>query len=132
MDARAVLVKRFYDAFLADDFDAMAALLDEEVVWRIDGSTVISGEYKGRDAVLGLFRRIKSLTNGTIKPKGSGTWDILTSQHHLALMDVFHASRAGKTLESHEAWVMHLRGGRITQGFHYIESTSNFTSFWSG
>lgn len=125
------LVKRFYDAFLADDFETVAALLDQNVFWHIDGTTVISGEYRGRDAVIGLFRRIKALTDGTFRPAGPKTWDILTSEHHVALMDLFLGTRAGKSLNSHEAWVMHLRGGRITEGFHYVESLSKFTSFWS-
>lgn len=127
----AAVVKRFYDAVLADDFETAAALLDQNVFWNIDGTTAISGEYTGREAVVGLFRRIKALTDGTFRAAGPETWDILMSTHHVALLDLFHGSRGGKSLDSHEAWVMHLRGGRITEGFHYIESLSNFTSFWS-
>lgn len=131
MDDRVAVVKRFYDAFLADDFAALAALLADDVFWLVDGRTQISGEYHGRESVAALFRRMKELTGGTFRPAGPETWDILVSPHHIALVDLFRATRNGRSLNSHEAWVMHLQGGKITSGFHYIESVSNFLDFWS-
>lgn len=130
-DDRAAVARRFYDAFLADDFEALASLLVGDAFWSIDGRTLISGEYHGRDAVVGLFRTIKTLTGGTFRPAGPDTWDILVSPYHVAILDLFLGEREGRALRSHEAWIVELREGRIAAGFHFVESMENFAAFWS-
>jgi hypothetical protein len=127
----ATTVARFYDAFLSDDFETLAAALADEAFWSVGGGTLISGEYRGRAEVVGLFRRIKELSGGTFRPLRSDSRNVLTSPFHVALLDLFLAERDGKALRSHEAWVMELENGKVKAGFHYLESIDNFVEFWS-
>jgi uncharacterized protein len=51
----AELVRRGYDAFIAGDMVWLNEHLHENIVWHEPGSNALSGEYKGRDAVLAHF-----------------------------------------------------------------------------
>jgi len=60
----AALVRRVFAAFGKDPM-AVAAALARDVVWRVPGNTVMSGEYRGRRDVVEFLRRTGLETDGT-------------------------------------------------------------------
>jgi hypothetical protein len=60
------LLERTFDAFGRDPL-AVARTLAEDIVWRVPGDTQMSGEYRGRDAVLKFLRQTLVLTDRTYK-----------------------------------------------------------------
>jgi len=48
------VVRRQYAAFTAGDVGALATLLSPDIVHHVPGSAVVSGDHKGRDAVLAM------------------------------------------------------------------------------
>ena len=48
----AILVRQLYEAFHSRDMETLAKMIAEEAVWRVPGSTLISGEHRGRAAIL--------------------------------------------------------------------------------
>lgn len=131
MDGDGAIVRRFYDAFLAEDWATLGSLVAEDAYWSVAGESLLAGEYKGRERVVALFRAIKDLSSGTFRPLRADSWDVLVSPHHVALMDLFLAEREGKSLRSHEAWVIELEEGLVKAGFHYLEDGRRFDDFWS-
>src|SRR5256885_9713481 len=44
--------------------ETLASLIAEDAVWHVPGSTLISGEHRGRSAIFEYFRRMGELTGG--------------------------------------------------------------------
>ena len=64
----AELTRRVFAAFGRNAM-AISAALSRDIVWRVPGNTVMSGEYRGRRAVVEFLRRTGLETNGTYRSK---------------------------------------------------------------
>lgn len=62
----AALTRRVFSAFGRDAM-AISAALARDVVWRVPGNTMMSGEYRGRRAVVEFLRRTGLETDGTYR-----------------------------------------------------------------
>src|SRR6185295_3758663 len=62
----AALTRRVFAAF-GQDAKAVSAALSRDIVWRVPGNTVMSGEYRGRRAVIEFLRRTGLETGGTYR-----------------------------------------------------------------
>jgi acyl-CoA thioesterase FadM/ketosteroid isomerase-like protein len=60
------------DIYAGDDRQSVEDLLADDVVWHVPGSNPIAGDYRGKDAVLGYFRRLRSLTGATVRISEAG------------------------------------------------------------
>lgn len=64
----AQLTRRVFASF-GQNAMAISAALCRDIVWRVPGDTVMSGEYHGRRAVVEFLRRTGLETNGTYHSK---------------------------------------------------------------
>jgi len=64
----AALTRRVFAAFGRDP-KVIAAALARDVVWRVPGNTVMSGEYRGMREVVDFLRRTGTETNGTYRSR---------------------------------------------------------------
>jgi uncharacterized protein len=62
----AALTRRVFAAF-GRDAKAISAAFSRDIVWRVPGNTVMSGEYRGRRAVVEFLRRTGLETGGTYR-----------------------------------------------------------------
>jgi uncharacterized protein len=71
-------------------------LLAEDIVWHWPGRSSVSGDYRGREATLGLLRGFNELTGNrlTVEPM-----DILEGQDHLMSFTHVTADREGDHLD---------------------------------
>jgi len=65
-DANEQIVRDGYAAFSAGDMDKLGALFADDAVHSVPGNSQITGDYKGRDAVLGYYGKLFDLTGGTL------------------------------------------------------------------
>ena len=122
----AELVRRLFGAF-GDDAKQISATFDRDVVWRVPGNTVMSGEYRGRRDVVGFLRRTGIETDGTYR-----------SQLHTVFADddwglaVYRAwgSRNGIDLDVDQALVFRFDDGMITE-VTAVPLDSAFDAFWA-
>src|SRR5437879_13314007 len=63
----AALVRGGYEAFATGDVDAVLALFADDILWHVPGRGPLSRDYRGRDAVLGLFGEFLKLSGGTFR-----------------------------------------------------------------
>jgi len=63
----AALTRRVFEHGFGRDPKVIAAALARDVVWRVPGNTVMSGEYHGPRAVVEFLRRTGLETNGTYR-----------------------------------------------------------------
>jgi ketosteroid isomerase-like protein len=122
----ADLVRRLFGAF-GKDAKQISATFDRDVIWRVPGNTVMSGEYRGRRDVVEFLRRTGFETGGTYR-----------SRLHTVFADddwglaVYRAlgSRNGIDLDVDQALVFKFDDGVITE-VTAVPLDSAFDAFWS-
>jgi ketosteroid isomerase-like protein len=122
----AQLVERLFGAF-GNDAKQISATFDRDVVWRVPGNTVMSGEYRGRREVVEFLRRTGIETGGTYR-----------SRLHTVLADddwgvaVYRAwgTRNGIDLDVDQALVFRFGDSCITE-VTAVPLDSAFDAFWS-
>ena len=122
----ADLVRRLFSAF-GNDAKQISATFDRDVIWRVPGKTVMSGEYHGRRDVVDFLRRTGLETAGTYRSKlhtvfADDDWGLA----------VYRASgaRNGIDLDVDQALVFRFDDGAITEVIA-VPLDSAFDAFWS-
>jgi ketosteroid isomerase-like protein len=122
----ADLVRRLFGAF-GNDAKQISATFDRDVIWRVPGNTVMSGEYRGRRDVVEFLRRTGLETGGTYR-----------SRLHTVFADddwglaVYRAwgTRNGIDLDVDQALVFKFDAGVIAE-VTAVPLDSAFDAFWS-
>jgi ketosteroid isomerase-like protein len=105
------LVKRGYEAFNSADISTLTEIIADDAVQTMVGDNLVSGEFKGRDNILGMYGKLAELTNGTYKvdieqtfTDGNGTVVVVHRQT---------ATREGKSLDNRQALIFRVVGGKV-------------------
>jgi ketosteroid isomerase-like protein len=122
----AALTRRVFAAF-GVDAKQISAAMSRDIVWRVPGNTAMSGEYRGRRAVVEFLRRTGLETNGTYR-----------SQLHTVLADdewglaVYRAwgTRNGIELDVDQAFVIRFDDGQWKE-ITAVPLDSAFDAFWA-
>jgi uncharacterized protein len=106
------------------------ALLADDLVWHVPGSSPIAGDHRGLDAVLAYFERRRVLAQDTMRMHSRG---LLTGdgEHVAALTD------GTATIDGEEhAWstvgLYRVRGGRVRECWLLPLDPVAFDRIWSG
>jgi len=122
------ILRRGYEAFNAGDMDTFKEILAEDAVWRIGGSGGLSGEKRGRDAILGYFGELGARSNGSIKVNVE---DLALGDRYAIGIHTTHAQRDGKSLDQREILVFTISDGKIREAFEFAEDSAGLAHFWS-
>ena len=122
----AALVRRVFASF-GKDAKAVSAAFARDIVWRVPGDTVMSGEYRGRRDVVEFLRRT-----------GLETSDTYRSHLHTVFADddwavaIYRATgrRNGIELDVEQALVIRIADGQW-QDVTAAPLDSAFERFWS-
>ena len=107
-------VRAAYKAFGAGDIEAVARFIAEDCVWHITATGTLTGDYAGRDNVLGFLGRLMEETAGTFK---TDLHDVVADDDHaVALLEV-SASRNDRSFVSKQAAVYHMRDGQTVEAW---------------
>ena len=122
----AALVRRLFAAFGHDPM-AVAAALARDVVWRVPGHTVMSGEYRGRREVVDFLRRTGLETGGTY---GSRLHTVLANDDWGVAVYRAWGTRNGIVLDVDQAFVLKFTDGLISE-VTAVPLDSAFDAFWA-
>lgn len=122
----AALVRRVFAAFGKDPM-AVSAALARDIVWRVPGHTVMSGEYRGRRQVVEFLRRTGLETDGTYK---SHLHTVLADADWAVAIYRATGSRNGIDLDVDQALVIRIADG-CWQDVTAVPLDSAFERFWS-
>ena len=122
------LLRKGYEAFAKGDIAAITDMFAEDMVWHVPGNNLISGEHKGRDAVFAVFAKTMELTGGTFK---LDLHDIVANDEHTVSLSRASASRQGKQLDLLGADIYHIRNGKVTEWWSFVEDQRLDDEFWS-
>jgi uncharacterized protein len=121
--------RRAYEAFDKGDMEAVGEVMADDILWHAGGSNVLSGDYRGREAVFGFFGKLMQETGGTFKAE---VHDILANDTHGAVMVTNTAERNGKRLESRAVNISHIdKEGRVTEFWSFPENSKELDEFFS-
>jgi ketosteroid isomerase-like protein len=124
----ATLVRKGYDLFNKADMDTLGEVLAEAVVWHEPGRSVLAGDYKGRDEVLGLLRRFHDLSGGTFAVE---LLDLLVDAERVTAFQQLTGQRGAKTLDTVDVVDFEIHRGRVTEVTVYQSDTYAFDEFWA-
>ena len=123
------IVRRGYEAFNAADAEALIELLADDVVHVNQGSNWSSGEFKGRDAVLGMYATYGEKTNGSYSANLESVKDLggdqVLTRHRIK------ATRADKSLDLGEEIVFTVKNGQITRLDVTADDPAAEDAFWA-
>jgi uncharacterized protein len=101
-----------YAAFAKGDFGALNDLFAEDLLWHAAGRSQLAGDYRGREAVYGLFGKLMEVTEGSFHLDLHAV--LADDQHGVALVTL-GASRGGRSIAVNEVHVFHLRDGKVVE-----------------
>ncbi len=122
------LLRKGYEAFGKGDMATLTELFSEDAVWHFSGTSPISGVHRGRDAVFAAFGRMAQLSGGTFKVE---LHDALANDEHAVALTRASASRQGRQLDSLDTDVYHIRNGKVTEMWSFVEDQRSYDEFWS-
>lgn len=125
----AAAYRRTADAFRARDTEALAGLIDDEVVWHVPGTTPLAGEVVGRDALFDWFDRLREVTDGTFTLKEH---DVLGTDDHVVALSEASAVRDGSRVSVNVVIVMHFRDGRQQERWFHPSDLAAWDAVFGG
>jgi len=127
-DSKEDIVRRGYKAFSEGDMETLGSLYTDDVVQTMPGNSQVSGEYKGRDNVLGLYGKLFELSGGTfavdlksVEAKG----DKVVSAHQSK------GERGGKSRAYDESIAFSFSGDKITRLDVTPDDQAAMDDFWA-
>jgi ketosteroid isomerase-like protein len=122
----AALTRRVFAAF-GKDAMAISAAMARDIVWRVPGNTVMSGEYHGRREVVEFLRRTGPETGGTYR----GRLRTVFADDDWAVA-IYRATgrRNGIDLDIDQAFVIRCKDG-LWQEVTAVPLDPAFERFWA-
>jgi uncharacterized protein len=122
----AALTRRLFAAFGRDP-KVIAAALARDVVWRVPGNTIMSGEYRGPREVVEFLRRTGTETDGTYR---SALHSVLANDEWGVAVYRAYGSRNGIDLDVDQALVIRFVDGQL-KDVTAVPLDAAFDAFWA-
>jgi uncharacterized protein len=122
----AALTRRVFGAF-GKDAKQISSALTRDIVWRVPGSTAMSGEYRGRRDVVEFLRRTGLETNGTY---GSKLHTVLANDDWGLAVYRAWGKRNGIDLDVDQAFVIRFEDGQWKE-VTAVPLDAAFDAFWA-
>jgi ketosteroid isomerase-like protein len=122
----AALTRRVFAAFGRDP-KVISAAMSRDVVWRVPGNTLMSGEYTGRRDVVEFLRRTGLETDGTYR---SELRDVLANDEWAVAIYRAYGMRNGIQLDVDQALVIRCEDG-LWKEITAVPLDDAFNDFWA-
>lgn len=122
------MARKGYQAFNEMQIEAAMDTIHDDVVWHIIGDNPLSGDYKGKQAVMEMFAKYGQLTEGTSE---FDIHDILGSEEHTVVIGTATATRHGRTHSSRFVDIVHPGpDGRAKEFWRFVEDQAADDEFY--
>ena len=122
------IVRRIFDAFARKEGLALRGLFDEDAVWSVPGRGIMSGTYRGREAIFRFLTKLPRETGGTY---GSELIDVLASEDRAAALYRARGTRHGRTLELDQVLLFRIEHGVVRDVLALPSDPDAFEAFWA-
>ena len=127
----AQAIRKGFEAFQKGDQRQLMELCSEDATWHgAPGSTLISGDFKGRDAILAMIATSVQAAEGTMKFQ---VHDILANDEHVVALVNGTAKRRGQTISGPSTFVFHMQNGKVTEAWVHGDTDMHegWEEFWA-
>jgi hypothetical protein len=114
--------------YAGGDVAGVAALLAEDVVWHVPGTSPIAGEHCGRAAVLDYFERRRDRAGGTLRMEAR---DAIEDGDTVAEFADGTATLGGEPAAWRTVGVYRFRDGRLAEAWLVPLELDAFDAAWS-
>ena len=129
VDERVRRLEEWISAYGNNDRDAMAASLAEDAVWHVGGTHRLSGDYRGRDEILGYFDTVRGETGDTMRLE---PLEVMANDRHGAAFLRVTGERQARRLDIVVADAFRFdEGGRIAEFWAHATDQAAIDEFWS-
>ena len=113
------IARKGYQAFNEAHLDEAMVLIHDEIVWHIGGDNPLTGDYRGKDAVLELLVKFGQRMEGTYE---ADVHDVLATEDHTVVIGTYTATRHGRTHGARFVDVIHpASDGRAREYWRFFE-----------
>jgi ketosteroid isomerase-like protein len=121
-------IREALDAYNAGDLERMREFIAEDIVWHVGGDHPLSGDYRGVDAVLDYYARVKEQTGGTLTLEPV---DVLANDEHGGIFMRVRGERDGKTIDVELAEALTFdEHGRWAEYWALADEQETVDGFW--
>ncbi len=129
VDERVQRLETWLAAYGEKDRDAMAGALADDALWHVGGTHRLSGDYRGREAILGYFDSVRQETADTMMLE---PLEVLANARHGAAFLRVIADRQGRHLDVVVADAFRFdEDGRIREFWAHAADQAAVDEFWS-
>jgi ketosteroid isomerase-like protein len=122
-------LEAWLDAYGNDDRQTMLDSLADDAIWHVGGTHRYSGDYRGRDLILGYFEAVREATGDTMRLE---PLEILANDRHGAAFLRVTADRGGRRLETVAADAFRFDDeGRIVEFWASNANQAAIDDFWA-
>jgi uncharacterized protein len=122
------MVRKAYDALGKGDIPKVLSAFADDIQWHELGSSPLSGEYKGKQEVLGFFGKLMELSEGTFHLRIE---EVLGNDRYVLALVEEHGERDGKTLAVDAVHVWKINNNTATEFWCYPADQNAFGEFFS-
>jgi ketosteroid isomerase-like protein len=123
----AEILRQADEAMTAGDIEKFMSFYTDDVRVHARGRNSLAGDYQGMEAFQTLFAKF-------MEAAGNYTFEnhaYLADDEHGVILQKGKFERGGKTLEVDESFIMHFRGGKISEMW-YVPTDQAAVDSWLG
>lgn len=125
----ATRAREGFERFVQGDLAALLDLFAADAVWLVPGSMALSGEHRGRDAIIAFLRGTAELTGGTYRVEL--LWTVADDDHLVAVYRARGFRTDGRELDVEQALLVELEGDRWKVVRAQPLDQAAFDAFWN-
>jgi len=125
----AALIRKGYDAFSRGDMDTLRGLMSADCTQHVPGSHPLSGDFKGQDAIIDMYRRLAEETAGSMRVVLMNI--LVDGRGHAVAVHRFTAERQGRRIDEPGAIVFRIVGDKVTDLDECVEDIDRSNEFWA-
>ena len=116
------MARNGYRAFNEGHIDEAMATIHEEILWHNGGDNPLTGEFRGKDAVMEMLARFGQTMEGTYE---ADIHDVLASDEHTVVIGTYTATRHGRTHSARFVDVVHpAPDGRAKEFWRFFDDVA--------
>ena len=124
----ASIVRKVYENFAKGDIPLVIEVFAPSITWHVPGQSPISGDYRGRDEIVGFFKHTLALCGGIFAIE---VHHVLSEENVVVALVTVKAERNGRSAAFPEVHVWRLENAKITQFREFQGDEQTEDRFWS-
>jgi ketosteroid isomerase-like protein len=121
--------REYLDTFARGNLQGLRPFFSDDVVWHVAGNHDLSGDYAGKDELIGYFETARQRSGGSLRLEPTS---IMANDGYVVIMLKVTGERKGKTLEIEMAEAFSVRpDGTWSEFWAMPDDQDGVDEFWS-